>query len=94
MTEPSPITILSRAINLDKPRLLALLQEHAEAHRSFVGQTTNKAAASAALDLYHTHEEIIRLINEDDLLAICHEVRLQVPALHAANQILKERSYA
>jgi hypothetical protein len=94
MTEPSPITIIKRAINLDKPGLLTLLRELGEAHFSFVRQTTNKAAASAALDLYHAHEEIIRLINEDDLLAICHEVRLQVPAVHAANQILKERSHA
>lgn len=87
----SPITIIKRAIDLDKLGLLALLQERGEAHRSFVRQTTNKAAASAALDLYHAHEEIIRLINEDDLLAICHEVRLQVPALHAANQILEKQ---
>ncbi len=85
----SPITILNRAIKLDKTGLLALLQEHAEAHRSFARQATNKAAVSAALGLEDACKRIIDLINVDDLLAICHEVRLQVPAIHAANQILK-----
>jgi len=89
MIDPSPITILNRAIKLDKTGLLALLQEHAEAHRSFARQATNKAAVSAALGLKEACMEIIQHIHADDLLAICHEVRLQVPAIHAANQILK-----
>lgn len=89
MIDPSPITILNRAIKLDKTGLLTLLQEHAEAHRSFAFNTTNKAASLAALGLEDACKHIIDLINEDDLLAICHEVRLQVPAVHAANQILK-----
>ena len=90
--EPSPITILARAIRADKPALIALLLEQGEAHLSFVRQTTNKAAASAALDLYHAHGEIVRLVNEGDLLAICHEVRLQVPAVHAARKLLEENA--
>lgn len=87
----SPITILAQAIRADKPGLIALLREQEEAHRSFARQATNKAAVSAALGLKEACMEIIQHINDDDLLAICHEVRLQVPALHAARKILEKQ---
>lgn len=85
----SLLSPLRRAIDADKPALIALLREHADWHASFARSTEDTAARCAAQDLSSACEEIVHLIEANDLIAILREVRMQVPALHAARQVLE-----
>lgn len=92
MTQPdSPLSILREAIRLDKPGLIDRLERDAVAHMAFTRQATNKAAVSAALDLAKACDTCAQLIADDRLIDLLMEVRTQVPALHAARTIIREK---
>jgi len=89
MHEPSLTTVLSNAVKVDKAGFVSWLRADARLHAHFGRQSTDQAIASAAQEIAKAVNQAADLIESGDLLAICREVHMQIPAMRVARKILE-----